>query len=146
MMVEVDEMFLFDTDIITNILKKYPSKTLLKRLVTIPKPEQFISTITISEIVYGAFKSDRPEYHLENLKTILLPSVNIVGFDSKAAYICGRLRAELEKKGLPLDLADLEIAAISIAGNFLLVTGNTKHFERIPELRIENWFKSKSKG
>lgn len=132
-------MFLFDTDVITNILKKNPSKILLERLAVIPRQEQYISTITISEIVYGAVKSIRPEYHLNNLENILLPSVNVVGFDSKAAYICGRLRAELEKKGLSLNLADLEIAAISIAGEFVLVTGNTKHFERIPELRLENW-------
>ncbi len=138
-MVEKEEMFLFDTDVITNVLKKHPAKTLLERLAVIPKHEQYISTITISEIVYGAVKSDRPDYHLNNLESILLPSVNVVGFDSKSAYICGRLRAELEKKGLPLDLADLEIAAISIAGEFVLVTGNTRHFKRIPELHVENW-------
>ena len=132
-------MFLFDTDIITNILKKNPSERLLKQLAPIPVFEQYISTITVSEIVYGAVKSNRPEYHLENLEKVLLPSVNIVGFDSKAAYVCGRLRAELEKKGTPLDLADLEIAAIAIAGEFTLVTGNTKHFSRIIELRVENW-------
>lgn len=134
-------MFLFDTDVITNILKERPSKTLLKRLTAIPLDEQYISTITISEIVYGAVKSHRPEYHLNNLQNILLPSVNVVGFDAKAAYVCGRLRAELEKKGLPLDLADLEIAGICIAGNFTLVSGNIKHFERIPELRLENWLR-----
>ncbi len=138
-MADVVEMFLFDTDIITNVLKKRPSKTLLKRLSVVPKHDQYISTITISEIVYGAVKSNRPEYHLNNLETILLPSVNVVGFDSKSAYVCGQLRAELEKEGLPLDLADLEIAAIAIAGEFILVTGNTRHFERIPELRLENW-------
>ena len=132
-------MFLFDTDIITNILKKNPSERLLKQLAPIPVLEQYISTITVSEIVYGAVKSNRPEYHLENLEKVLLPSVNVVGFDSKAAYVCGRLRAELEKKGTPLDLADLEIAAIAIAGEFTLVTGNTKHFSRIIELRVENW-------
>ena len=132
-------MFLFDTDVITNILKKHPSKYLLGQLTAVPKHEQYISTITISEIVYGAVKSNRPEYHLDNLEKILLPSVNVVGFDSKAAYICGRLRVKLEKKGLPLDLADLEIAAIAIAGDFILVTGNTKHFARISELQLENW-------
>ena len=132
-------MFLFDTDIITNVLKKRPSELLLKRLALVPKREQFISTITISEIVYGAMKSNRPAHHQDNLENILLPSVNVVGFDTKAAYICGRLRAELEKIGLPLDLADLEIAAITIAGDFTLVTGKTKHFVRITELHVDNW-------
>lgn len=134
-------MFLFDTDIITNVLKKTPSHALLQKLDGLPRTRQYISTITISEIVYGAFKSNRPEYHLNNLEHILLPSVNVVGFDAKAACMCGRLRAELEKKGQSLDLADLEIASIAIAGDFTLVTGNTRHFGRIDALRVENWLK-----
>lgn len=132
-------MFLFDTDVITNVLKKRPSQCLLERLASVPMSWQHISTITVSEIVYGAVKSSRPEYHLNNLEQILLPSVNVVGFDTKAACICGRLRAELEKKGLRLDLADLEIAAIALAGDFTLVTGNVRHFSRIEGLKVENW-------
>ncbi|XCN73272.1 MAG: type II toxin-antitoxin system VapC family toxin [Candidatus Electrothrix aestuarii] len=134
-------MFLFDTDVITNILKKKPSQALLGKLSNLPKNQQYISTITVSEIVYGAFKSNRPEYHLNNLENILLPAVNVVGFDTKAAAVCGQLRAELEQKGQPLDLADLEIASIAIAGDFTLVTGNTRHFGRIEGLRVKNWLK-----
>jgi len=132
-------MFLFDTDTITNIVKPRPSQNLLAKLANIEKDQQYISTITISEIVYGAEKSQRPEYHLNNLETILLPAVNIVGFDSKAAYICGQIRAELEKRGTPLDLADLEIASIAIANDLTLITNNVRHFKRIPLLKFENW-------
>jgi tRNA(fMet)-specific endonuclease VapC len=132
-------MYLFDTDIITNVLKKQPSQCLLERFALIPKHQQHISTITVSEIVYGAMKSSRPAYHLNNLEQILLPSVNVVSFDTKAACVCGRFRAELEKKGQPLDLADLEIASIAIAKDLILVTGNIRHFGRIEGLRLENW-------
>ncbi|CAK8710993.1 MAG: tRNA(fMet)-specific endonuclease VapC [Candidatus Electronema aureum] len=132
-------MYLFDTNIITNVLKKQPSQCLLERLALIPKHQQHISTVTVSEIVYGAMKSSRPAYHLNNLEQILLPSVNVVSFDRKAACVCGRLRAELEKKGQPLDLADLEIASIAIAEDLILVTGNIRHFGRIKELRLEDW-------
>ena len=136
---ESDAKYLFDTDIITNILKKRPSEKLIKRLQKLNQLNQFISTITISEIVYGAYKTSSPDYHLYNLENILLPNVNIVAFDSKSAYICGKLRAALEKKGNILSFADLQIASIAIANEFILVTGNTKHFERINELNIENW-------
>ena len=132
-------MYLFDTDIITNIFKKRPAPRLLARLAGIPRKQQHISTVTISEIVYGACKSDRPAHHLRNLQEILLPAVNILGFDSKAAFVCGRLRAELEKTGTPLALADLEIAAIALASQLVLVTGNTRHFARVPSLTVENW-------
>lgn len=131
--------YLFDTDIITNIFKKQPSSPLLDRLAQTAAKDQYISTITISEIVYGASKSKNPGLHLRNLEDILLPAVQIVDFDSKAAYVCGTLRARLEKQGEPLALADLEIASIVIANDMVLVSGNTRHFSRIPELCLENW-------
>ena len=132
-------MYLFDTDTITNIVKPRPSLNLLQRLGKTSKKQQHVSTITISEIVYGAEKSQRPDLHLNNLETVLLPAVNIISFDTKAAYICGRIRAELEKRGTPLDLADLEIASIAIANDLILVTNNVQHFERVPLLQYENW-------
>ncbi|MEE9425920.1 MAG: type II toxin-antitoxin system VapC family toxin [Methylococcales bacterium] len=132
-------MYLFDTDTISNIVKPQPSPTLLQRLGKTTKNQQYVSTITISEIVYGAEKSNRPDFHLNNLETILLPAVNIISFDSKAAYVCGRIRAELEKRGTPLDLADLEIASIAIANDLILVSNNLRHFKRVPLLQYENW-------
>jgi len=132
-------MYLFDTDVITNILKKHPSQKLLMKLTGIPKREQFISTVTVAEIVYGAMKSNRPVYHMKNLEEILLPSVNICSFDLKAAYVYGRLRSGLEKKGTPLTCADLEIAASALANGYILVTGNMNHFQRIEGLRVESW-------
>ena len=132
-------MFLFDTDTLTNIVKPQPSKKLLNRLQKIPKSKQYVSTVTIFEIVYGAEKSLRPEFHLKNLETLLLPAVNIVGFDTKAAYVSGRIRATLEKQGTPLDLADLEIASIAIANDMILITNNVRHFKRVPKLKYENW-------
>ena len=133
------EIFLFDTDTITNIVKPRPSTNLLRRLKNIPQTQQYSSTITISEIVYGAEKSPRPEYHLNNLEKIVLPAVNIVSFDAKAAYICGRICAQMDKRGMPLYLADREIDSIAMANDFTLVSNNTRHFQLIPESQHENW-------
>jgi tRNA(fMet)-specific endonuclease VapC len=132
-------MYLFDTDIISNIFKKKPSAKLLKKLARTARRDQYISTVTLSEIVYGAWKSSQPQRHLDNLEKILLPSINILGFDTKAAYVCGTLRAGLEKAGNPLALADLEIAAIAIANELILVSGNQDHYSRINGLKLENW-------
>ncbi len=134
-------MYLFDTDTITGVLKKSPFPGLVNKLQKLKKSDQFISTITISEIVYGAYKSTRPDYHIERLEELLLPAVNILLFDTKASYICGRLMAELQQKGMVLSLADLQIASIAIANNLILITGNTKHFKRIDILQIDNWLK-----
>jgi predicted nucleic acid-binding protein len=132
-------MYLFDTDTITNILKPVPSQWLRSRLKEVPAEQQFISTITVYEIVFGAYKNTRIDHHLRNLREILLPVVTIVEFDTNAAFICGALRAELERSGRTLPPADLQVASIAIANELVLVTGNVDHFTRIPCLPVENW-------
>ena len=132
-------MYLFDTDIISNIFKKKPSKKLIGRLKQIKKEVQYISTITIGEIVYGAIKSCRPDYHMNNLINVLLPSVNIVSYDGKSAFVYGQLRANLENTGKIISHSDMQIAAVTMANDFILITGNIRHFKRIPSLKIENW-------
>ena len=64
-------MYLFDTDTITNILKKNPSKKLIDKISGINRKDQFISTITVGELVYGAFKSRDPAYHMEQFKIVV---------------------------------------------------------------------------
>lgn len=134
-------MVLFDTDVLTTFLKPRPPARLLRRLARVPASAQFTSTVTISEIVYGAHKSDRAEDHIRNLETVLLPAVNVLGFDAKAAYVAGEIRAALEIRGTPLLFADIQIAAIAIANDLVLVSGNEKHFRRIPGLAWENWLR-----
>lgn len=132
-------MYLFDTDAISNIFKKKPSARFRRKLQAVDPSDQHISTITIAEIVYGAYKSPRPDFHMDNLQKVLLPAVNIVVFDSRAAYICGRLRAQLEQQGRPVSFADLQIGAIAMANDLILISGNIKHFRQIPGLSVENW-------
>jgi len=132
-------MYLFDTDTITNLVKKNPSKRLTDKISNLKKKEQFISTITIGEIFYGAFKSSNPKFHIEKLHKILLPLVNVLSFDSAAAFFYGKIRAELEKRGETITSLDLQVASIAIANELILITGNTKHFKRITQLHTENW-------
>lgn len=132
-------MYLFDTDTITNILKKNPSKKLIDKISGINRKDQFISAITVGEIVYGAFKSINSAYHMEQLKKILLPLVNVLPFDSGAAFYYGKIRAELEKQGEMISSMDLLVASIAIANELKLITGNARHFKRIKILQIEDW-------
>ena len=62
-----------------------------------------------------------------------------MGFDEQAARAYAEIRVELEAKGQRLDDADLRIAAICLARDLTLITGNVRHFERVPGLRVENW-------
>ena len=132
-------MYLFDTDTITNILKKNPSKKLIDKISGINRKDQFISTITVGEIIYGAFKSRDPACHIEQLKKVLLPLVNVLSFGSGAAFYYGKIRAELEKQGEIISSMDLQVASIAIANDLKLITGNTRHFKRIKILQIEDW-------
>ena len=132
-------MYLFDTDILSQMLKRAPSPTLLTRLAAVPAEQQFTSAITVGEMVYGAYRSDRPDQFLRQLEERLWPNIRILPFNRAAAETYGRLRAQLEEAGTPLAEPDLRIAAIALTHDLTMVTGNIRHFSRVPGLRIERW-------
>jgi len=132
-------VYLFDTDIISNLLKKRPDPGLLRRISAISPELQFTSAITAGELVYGAYRSSRPEYFLEKLETLVWPHLVILPFDYNAARIYGKLRSSLEREGIPLSEPDLRIASIALNRQFTLITGNIRHFGRIRNLQVANW-------
>jgi predicted nucleic acid-binding protein len=132
-------MFLFDTDTLSQILKRTPSSALLARLATVPPEQQFTSAITVGELVYGAYRSPSPEPLLRQLEERVWPNVRVLPFDRPAAETYGRLRAELERAGAPLSEPDLRIASIALTHDLTVVTGNVRHFARVSGLRVDNW-------
>ena len=132
-------MYLFDTDSLSNILKKKPSALLIEKLMTLPGELQFTTSINISEIYFGAYRSINRKQILQAYEEKVFPNLNILPFDTGSGKIYGKLKAQLEKKGLPKSEPDLRIAAIAIQHNMVLVTGNMKHFKDIPGLNVENW-------
>jgi tRNA(fMet)-specific endonuclease VapC len=131
--------YLFDTDTLSNPLKRNPSLSLLRRLAAVPPEDQFTTTITVGEMIYRAYRSPRREDLLRRMDQDVWPNVQILLFDRNAAVIHGRLRHELEQQGTPLAEPDLRIGAIALARGLTLVTGNVRHFSRVPGLSIENW-------
>ena len=132
-------MFIFDTDIYTNVMRKAPSETLLNRLKKVPRRDQFTTTITIAEVYYGIMKASNRPRLLKLFEDVLLPRATILPFDFSAAKKYGEIRSFLEKQGTPLAHADLQIASITLSMNMTLITGNLKHFQRVPQLTVENW-------
>jgi tRNA(fMet)-specific endonuclease VapC len=134
-------MYLLDTDILSNLLKRAPSTVLIARLASIPADQQSTSSITLGELVYGAFRLPaRTAELIDRLERLLIPELAVLPFDVPAARKYGELRAELESRGILPGDADLRIGSIALARGLTVVTGNTKHFERIPGLGVENWF------
>ena len=128
-------MYLFDTDAITNILKKKPSSKMLEKIGKVSKRQSNISTITLGEIIYGAFKSSNPDLHLKNLKEILLPMVNLVSFDSKAAYSLWKNKGRSGIRGVYHTSYRYPDRFYCLANDLALITGNIRHFSRIPGLK-----------
>ncbi len=132
-------MYLFDTDILSNIVKKSPSARLVKRLERTPREMQYSSAINVGEIYYGAMRSAHSEKIIRAFEERVLPNLTILPFDEGTAKIYGKLKARLEKKGMVKSEPDLRIASVAIQHKLILVTGNTQHFDDIPGLEVENW-------
>lgn len=128
--------FLFDTDSISEVFKKRPHPSYLRWLATIPRAEQYTSAVTIGELFRGAFGSSSPERHLVNIESRLLPSITVLPYDVAVARVYGEIQAQLAQSGKGLADADLQIAATAIHHGLELVTGNLRHFERVPGLKV----------
>ena len=133
-------MYLLDTDILSNLMKRRPSTGLIAKLAVVPFESQYISSITLGELVYGAHRwglllGD----FIGRIETKLLSNLPVLPFDAAAARHYGEVRADLERRGTPLGDADLRIAAIALARDLTVVTANMHHFQRVPGLLVENW-------
>jgi len=132
-------VYIFDTDIYTNVMRRIPSEKLLNRLKKVPRRDQFTTTITIAEVYYGLIKASNKTKLLKLFESVLLPRATILPFAFSAAKKYGEIRSFLVKQGTPLAHADLQIASIALSMNMILITGNLKHFQRVPQLTVENW-------
>ena len=133
-------MYLLDTDILSNLAKRTPSTALIAKLASVPPEDQFTSSITLGELLYGAYRlPTHTSLFLERIEGAILPNLPVLPFDAAAARRYGELRADLERKGTPLGEADLRIGAIALSRGLTVVTGNVRHFQRIPDLSVENW-------
>ncbi len=128
--------FLFDTDAISEVLRRKPLPAYLRWLAEIPREEQFTSAVVVGELYKGAFRSSDPPVHLQNIDTRVLPAVTVLPYDVAAARVFGEIQAGLSREGRMLADADLQIAATAIHHGLELVTGNVRHFARIPRIRI----------
>lgn len=128
---------LIDTNICIYLIRQRPTKA-LKRFEEFEVGEIGVSVITVSELRYGAEKSPRPEQNRRALEQFLLP-LEVVSFDYEATTSYGQIRATLQKQGKPIGPLDTLIAAHALSLGTILVTNNTREFERVSGLQIEDW-------
>ncbi len=129
-------MYLLDTDtIIFSLIGDASVQENLRRHFHDPMK---ISVITLMELYYGAYKSQKVTSNLAKIKT-LENSLEIIPLGKESVEIFGIYKSKLEKAGTPLDDFDLMLASCALAHNLVLVTNNVKHFRRIEGLKLANW-------
>jgi len=128
--------YMLDTNIVIYVIKRRP----LDILSTFNRHagQMCISTITFSELMHGAEKSEHREQNLRQVEDFV-SRLDVLPYGSKAAAHYGQIRADLERKGTTIGINDLHIAGHARSEGLILVTNNLREFERVDALRLENW-------
>ena len=130
-------IYMLDMDIASYIMKR-SNDAVLRKLQTIPVSAVCISAIAESELRFGVEISPRRRKDQEALET-LLRFLSVVDYPGSAATEYGRIRADLQRRGLLIGSNDLLIAAHARCLGLTLVTNNTREFSRVAGLKLENW-------
>jgi tRNA(fMet)-specific endonuclease VapC len=129
--------YLLDTDTCIFIIRKRPQNVFdelrRQRIGAVG-----ISSITYSELCHGAYKSAHPQKNLRALEGFVAP-LEVLPYDAGIAATYGKVRRNLEEKGLPIGPLDQLIAAHALSLRLILVTNNTREFERVEGLHVVNW-------
>jgi tRNA(fMet)-specific endonuclease VapC len=128
--------YLLDTNVVIYVLKLRPIKVL--EIFNKNTNRMAISSITLSELIYGAEKSIKIDKNLEAIEDFT-SHLEVLSYDAKASQHYGQIKAGLEKKGKIIGENDIHIAAHAISQGLILVTNNLKEFKRVPNLALENW-------
>ena len=128
--------YMLDTNICTYVIKNRPA-ALRERFDQLAEA-LCISTITLAELLYGVEKSMRRSQNLEAVEQFAA-RLDVLPFSPKAAAHFGQIRTELQRMGLPCGAYDMLIAAHARSEGLVLITNNSREFERVPGLRLDNW-------
>jgi tRNA(fMet)-specific endonuclease VapC len=129
--------YMLDTDTCSYIMKR-SSDALLKRLRKIPVSDVCTSVITKSELLFGVEASPRRQQD-EAALSAFLGYVEVLDFPDKASLFYAKIRADLRALGRMIGANDLFIAAHARSLGLTLVTNNTREFQRVRGLAVENW-------
>jgi tRNA(fMet)-specific endonuclease VapC len=129
--------YMLDTNICIYAIKHKPD-TVIRKFLSHDPEELCISAITYAELRHGVEKSMAVERNRIAMSLFLSP-ITILQFDEQAAEEYGRIKAELEKKGTPIGPMDTLIASHAKSRGLIIVTNNTREFNRVVGLTVEDW-------
>ena len=130
------QRWLLDTNLCIRVLRDRPAG--LRERFNREANALCISTIVLTELLYGAEKSARPA---ENRRAVeqFAARLTVLPFDDAAAAHAGNIRATLERQGQPISGYDVLIAGHARSRGLVVVTGNLREFTRVEGLRSEDW-------
>jgi len=114
------------------------SLAIRRKILSVPTRDIIVCSIVRGELAYGAAKSQTPGASAAKQQKFLKPYATLP-FDDQAAQEYGRIRAHLTAAGTPIGAYDMQIAAIAVVHGLIVITHNTKEYNRIPWVEIEDW-------
>ncbi|MCX5880301.1 MAG: type II toxin-antitoxin system VapC family toxin [Deltaproteobacteria bacterium] len=129
--------YMLDTDACIALIKNRPV-SMRSRLSLLTSEEVGISSIVAAELWFGVANSQKKKKNESALKDFL-EFVTLLDWPGEASRLYGQIRAQLQKLGTPIGAMDLLIASHALFIDTVLVTNNTREFERVSDLKIENW-------
>ncbi|MCY3574087.1 MAG: type II toxin-antitoxin system VapC family toxin [Chloroflexi bacterium] len=130
-------IYLLDTDICIHLLSGREPQ--VKRNADLaPTSAIAISALTMAEMFSGAARAEQPLLTYAK-QAVFFMRYTILPFDEAAARVYGRIDGYLKDAGMRIGPVETQIAAIALARNLILVTRNTRHFRRVPNLAFEDW-------
>lgn len=136
-MTDVPDRYLLDTNIWSALIRR-SSAGLIKRFEVLERGRLAMSPIVLGELQVGYYKGDRTPKRLSVIESIRTSS-ELLTINSRVADTYSQLRAQLELAGTPIGPNDTWIAAEALHHKLVLVTSNTRKFERVPGIKVENW-------
>lgn len=129
--------YMLDTNICIYAIK-HKTETVIKNFLSHVPEEMCVSAITYAELMHGVEKSMAVEKNRIALSLFLSP-LTVLDFHASAAEEYGKIRAELERQGMPIGPMDLLIAGHARSEGLVLVTNNIREFCRVERLMVEDW-------
>lgn len=130
-------MYLLDTNACIRLLNGQ-APNVARRLDRHRPADVALCSVVKGELIHGAYRSTRTAENLRLLERFFAP-FDSLPFDDRCAAAYGRIRGDLERAGMLIGPNDLMIAAITVTHGLTLVTANTREFERVIGLAVENW-------
>ncbi|MBS3029933.1 MAG: type II toxin-antitoxin system VapC family toxin [Dolichospermum sp. DET50] len=130
-------IYLLDTNVCIMYLKG-KSLSINRYIDNLEVDKIAVCSVVKAELFFGSMRSNNPQKSLKIQKSFLQQFVSLP-FDDSCIEIYGKIRADLANTGTPIGSNDIQIAAIALANNLILVTHNVREFSRVKGLKIEDW-------